>query len=72
MCYICLKDNPFDMADRFAKKYASKQISEIQAKAIFIKQAVKAYERSDEQRCHVGDATLNSLKDEQYKIARQM
>ena len=72
MCYICLKDNPFDMAEAFAQRYASKDVSRVQAKAIFIKQALKAFDQAPDAKCDVGEGTVERLREEQYKIAREL
>ena len=72
MCYICLRDNPVVSADRFGKENTTKGVTETQAKAIYIKAALKYFTNSDEPRCHIGDAMLEQLKQEQYKIAQQM
>lgn len=72
MCYVCLKDNLVDLSDEFAKKYGDGTVGRLGAKAIYIKQAIKMLEQSPERRCEVGDGMLERLKEEQYRLARQL
>lgn len=72
MCYVCLKDNLLDVADEFAKKFASKHVGKLQAKAIYIKQALRVLDTNDEGKCEVGNAMVERLREEQYNLAKQM
>lgn len=64
MCYLCLKDNPFstpeDMSDIVRKR----------TRALEIKRMLR--EADEYNLCYIGDATVERLKEEQYKIAREL
>lgn len=63
MCYMCLKDDPF----------AVKPLTTVQRKRqrmIEIKHMLKEVE--DRFLCGIGDATVERLKEEQYKLSREM
>ena len=63
MCYLCLKDDPF----------AVKPLTTIHRKrqrAVEIKQLLK--EAEEHPTCHVGDATVEKLREEQYRLSRDM
>lgn len=72
MCYVCLKDNPFDVAEAFGKRYGVKGLTQLQAKAIYVKQLLRVMDQHDETRCDIGEGTYLRLKEEQAKFARQM
>ena len=71
MCSICLRNNPFDTIDRFAKRFASRRVTELQARAKLIKVVIDSLSKTD-RRCDIGEATIDRLKEEQYKISRQL
>jgi hypothetical protein len=63
MCYLCLKDDPF----------ATKPLTDIHRKrqrAMEIKVLLK--EAEEHRLCDIGDVTVERLKEEQYKLSRDM
>ena len=63
MCYLCLKDDPFAVKPLTTS-------DRIKRRALEIKQLLK--EAEEREMCHIGDATIKRLKDEQYELARQL
>ena len=63
MCFLCLKDDPF----------AVKPLTDIQRKrqrAAEIKKLLREAEGYNV--CDIGDATVNRLKEEQYRLSREL
>lgn len=63
MCYLCLKDDPFTMKPLMT-------IHNKRQRAIEIKVLLK--EAEEHETCYIGDATIARLKEEQYKLSRDM
>jgi hypothetical protein len=63
MCYLCLKDDPFAVKP-MTTIYRKRQ------RAVEIKVLLREAEQHS--LCHIGDATVDKLKEEQYKIAREL
>lgn len=64
MCYLCLRDNPF---------YAVDDASSMQYKrsrALEIKRLLK--DADEHSLCYIGDATVERLKQEQYRISKDL
>lgn len=77
MCYVCLKDDMFGMAEAFGNKYGggfSTPDGKLRAKAIFIKQAIRTIDEEGGEgvRCPDGVDVVDRLKQAQYDIARQL
>jgi len=64
MCFLCLKDDIFNTAH----KTSTQQYKRL--RALEIKQLLK--EADDDSLCYIGDETVARLKQEQYKISREM
>ena len=64
MCYLCLRDNPFDVTDHTSPS-ATKRI-----RAAEIKRLLKDAE--DWALCDEGDERVERLKDEQSRISREL
>lgn len=71
MCYICLKDNPFEMIDWVTGQMEADAREKARVKAHFLKKVIGTIETTDEDRCYIGDITLERLKEEQYAVARE-
>lgn len=63
MCYLCLKDDPF------AVKPLT-NIHRVRQRAAEIKVLLKEAEEHDT--CNIGDATVTRLKEEQFKLSRDL
>lgn len=63
MCYLCLKDDPFAVKPLTT-------VDRIKQRALEIKFLLREAEEHD--KCHIGDATIERLKQEQYELARQL
>ena len=64
MCTLCLKD------DVFGAPHDSSSLRYKRERALEIKQLLK--EAEDDTLCYIGDVTVERLKEEQYKISRDM
>lgn len=66
MCFLCMKDNPF--ANRGVSTLVAKR-----ERALEIKQLIREAEESGHDKmCHIGDATVELLKQEQYELAKDL
>lgn len=63
MCYLCLKDDPFAVKPLTT-------IHRVRQRAAEIKQLLKEAEEHDT--CHIGDATVAKLREEQFKLSRDL
>jgi len=78
MCYLCLKDNPFDVIDAYVKKQSKTANAELIHRIELTKQFFESIKRDEEEflpRCHIGDGLIERMKEErirlQYLFARQ-
>ena len=72
MCMICLQENPFEAINRSIPKFIStKKVTEVQARASLLKIMIESIESADNL-CHIGEGTLERLKEEQFKNSRQL
>lgn len=67
MCTLCLSgsNNPFGIRDTSRDNLESKK-----ARAKHIKELILTYEKGPQ--CAVGQETLESLREEQYRLAREI
>ena len=73
MCFLCLRENPFEMIDAFVQNDISKlDETRFRAKALKIMMNVIELDLIRNETCHIGDATIESLKEEQRKISREL
>ena len=63
MCYLCLKDSPFNVAE-------PNTVARARARALEIKAILRDVE--DEHMCDIGDKTLERLKEEQRRLSRML
>lgn len=64
MCYLCLKDNPFDV---------STGASDLQRKRERAQEIKRLLQEVEEQHlCHIGDVTVERLREEQYNLSREL
>lgn len=75
MCYVCLKDDLFNNAEAFGQRYGKAipgSNGRLRAKAIYLKEAIKVLESEIDPRCDDGEKSLQQLKDEQYRLSREL
>lgn len=74
MCYVCLKDDLFNNAEAFGQRNAKAfaHNGRVKAKMIYIKEAIKILESEKDSRCDDGEKSLQQLKDEQYRLSREL
>lgn len=65
MCYMCLRD------DIFGGRNPS-NVQRLRERAAQVKKLIAEAEDRKHEMCHVGDAAVNLLKEEQYKLAREL
>lgn len=63
MCYMCLKDDPFNVPEL-------NNLDRARARALEIKAILKDVE--GERTCNIGDATIERLKEEQRRLSRML
>lgn len=65
MCYLCLQENPFDI------KNLSKEKMDLKKKrAKLVKELLEFYDK--EVVCDDGKVEIGKLKEEQYKLSREI
>lgn len=64
MCYLCLKDDPFEITEPTKLTRVKKRV-----RAVQIKKLLKDLETMDV--CNSGKEEVNKLKEEQYKLSRE-
>lgn len=64
MCYLCLKDNPFDVSTN------SSDLQHKRERALEIKRLLQ--EAEEQRLCHIGDVTVERLREEQYNLSREL
>ena len=65
MCYLCLQDNPFAIPDPSTLSSKKKL-----ARAALVKELLKEYEAYNA--CEDGVKEVEKLKEEQYKLSRDI
>ena len=65
MCYLCLKNNPFDIKDLSKDSSQTKR-----QRAKTIKEIFKTYDLGSV--CGEGQVEVDKLKEEQYKLSREL
>jgi len=70
MCYLCLRTNPFDVIDKLSNQFPKDQKNK--AKAQILKTLIKRIEKNDKDRCDSGEDMFNKLKEEQYRLAKEL
>lgn len=64
MCYLCMLYNPFGISDdKSTPRYKRQRIIEI-------KQMISAIE--DKKLCNVGNGAYEALREEQYRLSREL
>jgi hypothetical protein len=66
MCYLCLQDNPFAIHNN----HSNLTIKNKKARAALIKEMLKNVE--DYRACVDGEKEIEELKEEQYKLSREL
>ncbi len=64
MCYLCLKDDPFEITEPSKLTKVKKRV-----RAVQIKQMLRDLETMDV--CNGGQEEVDKLKEEQYKLSRE-
>jgi hypothetical protein len=62
---MCLKDDIFGAKDPTDRQ-------RLRERAARIKELLREAEERSQENCHIGDAVVDLLKEEQYEIARQL
>jgi len=65
MCYLCIQGNPFGIEDLSNKKLEIKK-----ERAKLIKELLEFY--AQEKLCEDGEEEIEKLKEEQYKLSRDI
>jgi len=66
MCYLCLQDNPFAIPEDYSDFSTQKKL----ARAALVKELLKEFESI--KTCEDGDKEIEALKEEQYKLSREI
>lgn len=65
MCYLCLQDNPFAIPDPSTLNLQKKK-----ARAALVKELLREYETYNA--CEDGAKEIEKLKEEQYRLSRDI
>jgi hypothetical protein len=65
MCYLCMKDDVI-LSQR------PNPGRELRERAVRIKAMLREAEENEGSTCHIGEAAVQILKQEQYELARQL
>ncbi len=66
MCYLCLQENPFAIPEDHSHLNLQKK----KARAALVKELLKEYEAYNA--CEDGVKEVEKLKEEQYRLAREL
>ena len=65
MCYLCLRDDIFGAKDPSDRE-------RLRERAAKVKELLREAEDRRLENCHIGDAVVDLLKEEQYDLAKQL
>jgi len=64
MCFMCLRDNPFSSVDE------TSSVRRKRARMLEIKKVLSDVEKHAS--CDIGEETISKLRDEQYRLSREL
>ena len=66
MCYLCIRDNPFDVTNHLSSSAIKR------ARAAEIKEILRDVSEGEHSLCDEGEERVERLKDEQYMLSREL